>query len=136
DPNSDWVQRMYDAWLKTQTGYQAPPPAFNQSASASDFASPASMRDYATIQPVPAEQGRPINLEVMPRVIDSPRKPELAKLSLNEVVAELKALRTEMAALVTTQSGANPQLINRLERLEAVIASMARDQKIKPTARA
>jgi uncharacterized coiled-coil DUF342 family protein len=75
-------------------------------------------------------------MEIMPRVInDLPnRKPEPAKLSKehDETIAALHDLRTELQALVTTQSGANPQLIERLENIERRLAYMERDAKLKP----
>jgi uncharacterized coiled-coil DUF342 family protein len=50
----------------------------------------------------------------------------------DETIAALHELRTELRALVTTQSGANPQLIERLENIERRLAYMERDQKLKP----
>ena len=81
------------------------------------------------------KRGKPINLEIMPRVIDDlPRRDrEPARLSTDgEVIAELKAMRTELRALVTTQSGANPQMIERLSGIERRLAYMERDAKLKP----
>jgi hypothetical protein len=84
------------------------------------------------------KQGKPINMEIMPRTIDDIRPRELAKFSVEgkkehaETIKALHELRTELKALVTTQSGANPQLIERLENIERRLAYMERDAKLKP----
>jgi hypothetical protein len=86
-------------------------------------------------QPKP---GRPINMEVMPKVINDFPSRNVAKFSVeekkehSETIAALHELRTELKALVTTQSGANPQLIERLENIERRLAYMERDAKLKP----
>ena len=80
------------------------------------------------------KQGKPINLERMPRVInDLPRRdPGVARLSNDEVITELRALRTELRALVTTQSRANPAVIEQLANIERRLGYMERDAKLKP----
>jgi hypothetical protein len=87
------------------------------------------------------DPAKPITVEVMPRYVN-----DLAKVwtlqdkqnqaaqskTHDETIAALHELRTELRALVTTQSGANPQLIERLENIERRLAYMERDQKLKP----
>jgi hypothetical protein len=83
-------------------------------------------------------QAAPIKVEVMPRYVnDQPKTWSLQDKAAqskdhDETIAALHELRTELRALVTTQSGANPQLIERLENIERRLAYMERDQKLKP----
>ena len=110
------------------------------------------LQDMATLQPVMPEAprpinlapmpryindtqgGKPINLERMPRVInDMPRRDQdTYKLSNDQVIAELRAMRTELKALVTTQSRANPAVIEQLANIERRLGYMERDAKLKP----
>ena len=156
-PTDDWVKNIFDRWVKDQTGYKAPLPAF----ASGGFAQPGwalvgeegpelvkfgaqaqvydaertarMLREIASFQPVPKQAGRPINMEVMPRVIDDirPKNNEPAKFYSDDVVAELRAVQREVKALVTTQSGANPQIIDKLANLDRRMESIERQQRIR-----
>jgi hypothetical protein len=119
-----------DDWLRTIM----PNPATMQGIMA--MQSMATMPTYINDQ-----QSQPVNIETMPRYVN-----DLAKVwtlqdkqnqaaqtkTHDETIAALHELRTELRALVTTQSGANPQLIERLENIERRLAYMERDAKLKP----
>lgn len=154
EPTDGWVQKLYEEWLKKQTGYTNPLPAFASGGMASagwalvgeegpelvKFGGQAMVYDaektkqlLASFQPIPSQGGKKINLETLPRVVDDIRKPNNppAKLYTDEVVAELRTLQREVKALVTTQSGANPQLISELATLNRRMETIERQQRIK-----
>jgi uncharacterized protein (TIGR02594 family) len=156
----DEAMRIYEAWLKTQTGYKKKMPAFASGGMAQPgwalvgeegpelvkfgsqaqiFAADATqrmLRQIDSFQPIPSQAPRPINLEKMPRIMDDIRRPDRnpAKFSgsQDDVVAELKAMRAELKALVTTQSRANPAVIEQLANIERRLGYMERDAKLKP----
>jgi hypothetical protein len=51
-----------------------------------------------------------------------------------KVVAAIAELKAEMRAVVTTQSNANPQIIDKLSRMEERLSKMERTQKLSVTA--
>lgn len=139
-PTDDWVQDIFKKWNEGQTGYKPPPSAFGMSStmSVSSLQSASPMPTYINDQ---ESQGKPITMEVMPRYINDMAKVWTLQDKQNqaaqskdhdETIAALHELRTELRALVTTQSGANPQLIERLENIERRLAYMERDAKLKP----
>jgi tape measure domain-containing protein len=120
-PTDSWVQDIFDAWTQGQTGYQNPIPAFANGGMASPGMAlvgergPELVRFNGPGQVMTAEQTK-----------------KLLSGDNGETVAVLRELKTELKALVTTQSGANPQLIERLDNIERRLAYMERDQKLKP----
>jgi hypothetical protein len=137
-PTDDWVQDIFNRWNEGQTGYKPPPSAFGMSStmSVASLQSASPMPTYVNDQ-----TSQPVTVETMPRYVN-----DLAKVwtlqdkqnqaaqtkTHDETIAALHELRTELRALVTTQSGANPQLIERLENIERRLAYMERDAKLKP----
>lgn len=117
-PTDPWVQSIFDNWLKTQTGYQNPVPAFALGGTASGLA-------------LVGEKGPElVNFERPAQVMTA----EETRSALTEGPKTFKALeeiKREIRALVTTQSGANPQLITELQALNRRMDSIERQQRIR-----
>jgi len=144
------IDTIYQNWLKTQTGYKPPAPAFGMDAPASSvMMTTQSMATMPRLIDDMPKQGKPINMETMPRIIDVPKPINLEKMPRiisEEELAEARrdsatrdkewavlweSIRTEIRALVTTQSRANPEVIAQLQALNERLESLERQQRIK-----
>lgn len=118
-PTDDWVQRMFNAWNQGQTGYKTPTPAFANGGTASGLA-------------LVGEKGPElVNFERPAQVMTA----DETRNALNgnpKTFQALEDIKREIRALVTTQSGANPSIINELQALNRRMDNIERQQRVKP----